>query len=145
MYKRSCFILGKKFTYFDVNLDGLDKQYNWYTLVTQTNYELKVSNSLRQIINNNNEFIKDSFLPFQQYKEISTNKKNEQKIKYKYNKIMTDYVFVQCKMNVTTWNNLLNITGVKYILCISGTPVSLSSNELKNIQNKCIEKIINNY
>lgn len=137
--------MGKKFTYFDVNLDGLDKQYNWYTLVTQTNYELKVSNSLRQIINNNNEFIKDSFLPFQQYKEISTNKKNEQKIKYKYNKIMTDYVFVQCKMNVTTWNNLLNITGVKYILCISGTPVSLSSNELKNIQNKCIEKIINNY
>lgn len=128
--------MGKKYTTFKVNLEGLESISAWYTIVTQYNYEQKVTNDINKIIKDNtyNGLICDVFSGIKEIKEETVNAKGEKKIKIKNEKILSNYVFVKTKMSVEIWAMLTNITGVSAILCTSGRPISTSENKINNMK-----------
>ena len=128
--------MGKKYTAFNVNLEGLDTKPQWYTIVTQYNYEQYVANSINKLIdeNQNDKFVFETFSGVIEVKQKYTTKKGEQRIKIKNEKVIPNYVFVKALMNVTTWNILTNLTGVSAILCTSGTPVSTTDSKIEEIK-----------
>lgn len=128
--------MGKKFTSFNVNLEGLDSKPQWYTIVTQYNYEQYVVNSLNKIIeeNSNEQFVFEAFSGVVEREELYKNKKGETKTKIRNEKIIPNYVFVKAIMNVRAWNVLTNLTGVSAILCTSGTPVATTDSKIIEIK-----------
>lgn len=125
--------MGKKYTNFKVNLDGLDKEPLWYTIVTQYNYENYVVNSINKIITEGtgNNLLLEAFSGVVELETKTYNKKGEEKIKIKNEKILPNYVFVKALMTIETWNMLTNLTGVSAILCTSGVPVSTTDEKIK--------------
>lgn len=128
--------MGKKYTNFRVNLEGLDTQPLWYTIITQYNYENYVVNSINKIINeNSNGLLIETFSGVVEHKEETVNKKGEIKTKIKNEKIFPNYVFVKAIMNIETWTMLTNLTGVSAILCTSGVPVPTTDKKILEIKN----------
>ncbi len=129
--------MGKKYTNFKVNLDGLDKEPLWYTIVTQYNYENYVVNSINKIITEGtgNNLLLEAFSGVVELETKTYNKKGEEKIKIKNEKILPNYVFVKALMTIETWNMLTNLTGVSAILCTSGVPVSTTDEKIKETKN----------
>lgn len=128
--------MGKKFTAFNVNLEGLDSEAQWYTIVTQYNYEQYVVNSINKLIEENqgNKFIFETFSGIVEIEQSYKNKKGETKTKIKNEKVIPNYVFVKAIMDVNAWNILTNLTGVSAILCTSGTPVATTDSKIKEIK-----------
>lgn len=129
--------MGKKYTNFKVNLDGLDSKPQWYTVVTQYNYEQYVVNSINKVIeeNKSNQFIFEAFSGIVVTEQEVVNKKGVTKIKVKNEKVIPNYVFVKAIMNVNTWNILTNLTGVSAVLCTSGVPVATTDTKIAEIKN----------
>ena len=129
--------MGKKYTNFKVNLDGLDSKSQWYTVVTQYNYEQYVVNSINKIIeeNKSNPFIFEAFSGIVVTEQRTVNKKGVVRTKVKNEKVIPNYVFVKTIMNVDTWNLLTNLTGVSAILCTSGVPVATTDTKIAEIKN----------
>ena len=109
--------MGKKYTTFKVNLEGLNDKARWYTIVTQYNYEQKVANDISKMIKDDslNSSIEDVFCGIKEEQIATTNRKGEIVIKTKNEKIMANYVFVKTKMDAHIWSVLTNITGVSAI------------------------------
>lgn len=129
----------KKTPLFKVNLDGLDDKPRWYTIVTNYNYEQKVSRDINKL-SESNDMVYESFSGVTEVKEEKKNKKGEIKIKTKNIKLFPNYVFCKAIMNATTWSILTNITGVSAILCLGGTPVSTEEKKINHIKST-----LNNY
>lgn len=129
--------MGKKYTNFKVNLEGLDSKPQWYTVVTQYNYEQYVVNSINKIIeeNKSNQFIFEAFSGVVVTEQKTINKKGDTKIKIKNEKVIPNYVFIKAIMNVNTWNILTNLTGVSAVLCTSGVPVATTDTKISEIKN----------
>ena len=128
--------MGKKFTTFRVNLDGLSTTARWYTIVTHYNYEQKVASDINQMIIDGkiDNYVEEVFSGIKEMKEETVNKKGEKKTKIKNEKIMANYVFVKTKMDATIWSILTNITGVSAILCIAGEPISTPDYKIKQMK-----------
>lgn len=129
-------IIVKKQVLFNANLDGLDKEADWYTIVTLYNYEDIVANKLNELskIPEYSEFIFGGFPGIKKTKEHYINKKGEYKIKNKNTKVFSNYCFVKCKMTPEIWNTLMNITGFSSIICISGRPVGTREEKIKEVK-----------
>ena len=129
--------MGKKYTTFKVNLEGLNDKARWYTIVTQYNYEQKVANDISKMIKDGslNSSIEDVFCGIKEEQVATTNRKGEVVIKTKNEKIMANYVFVKTKMDAHIWSVLTNITGVSAILCTAGIPVFTSEKKMEEIRN----------
>lgn len=129
--------MGKKYTNFKVNLEGLDTKPQWYTIVTQYNYEQYVVNSINKIIDENkvDPFIFEAFSGIVVTEKKVVDKKGAIKIKTKNEKVIPNYVFVKATMNINTWNILTNLTGVSAILCTSGIPVATTDSKIVEIKN----------
>ena len=129
--------MGKKYTTFKVNLEGLNDKARWYTIVTQYNYEQKVANDISKMIKDDslNSSIEDVFCGIKEEQVATTNRKGEVVIKTKNEKIMANYVFVKTKMDAHIWSVLTNITGVSAILCTAGIPVFTSEKKMEEIRN----------
>lgn len=127
--------MGKKYTNFKVNLDGLETKSQWYTIVTQYNYEQYVVNSLNKIIEDkSNSYIFEAFSGIVVTEQQTVNKKGVVRTKVKNEKVIPNYVFVKAIMNVDTWNLLTNLTGVSAILCTSGVPVATTDTKIADIK-----------
>lgn len=137
--------MGKKYTNFRVNLDGLDSEPSWYTVITQYNYENYVVNSINKIISEgtSNNLLLEAFSGVVELKNETVNKKGEVKVKIKNEKIFPNYVFVKALMTIETWTMLTNLTGVSAILCTSGMPVPTTDKKIDEIKNylKSIEAL----
>lgn len=134
--------MGKKFTTFKVNLDGLDITPRWYTIVTQYNYEQKVANDINKMSNDERMkgIICEAFSGIKEIKQEVRNKKGELKIKIINEKVMANYVFVKTKVNPEVWGILSNITGVSAILCVSGVPISTPDIEIEKMRKLLTEE-----
>jgi transcription antitermination factor NusG len=128
--------MGKKYTLFKVNLDGLEEKARWYTIVTQYNYEQKVLNDINRMIIDTNlsSSMEEAFCGIKEEDYVFTNSKGEKKIKTKNIKVMANYVFIKTKMTADIWAVLTNITGVSAILCTAGIPVFTSETKIKEIK-----------
>ena len=126
----------KKQVLFNASLEGLDKEADWYTIVTLHNYEDIVANKLKELskMPEYNKFIFDGFPGLKIIKEHYINKKGEYKTKYKKTKMFSNYCFVKCKMTQEIWNTLMNITGFSSIICISGRPVGTKESKINEIR-----------
>ena len=126
----------KKQVLFNASLEGLDKEADWYTIVTLYNYEDIVANKLKELskMPEYNKFIFDGFPGLKTVKEHYINKKGEYKTKYKKTKMFSNYCFVKCKMTPEIWNTLMNITGFSSIICISGRPVGTKESKINEIR-----------
>ena len=124
--------MGKKFTQFRVNVTGLEDKHRWYIIVTQYNYEQYVTNSLLRIIEEGglNGAVAEAFSGIKETEETYINSKGVSKIKIKNEKVFSNYVFVKTKLTPEIWNELMNLTGVASMLCVSGTPVSSTEQEI---------------
>ncbi len=124
--------MGKKYTTFKVNLEGLNDKARWYTIVTQYNYEQKVASDISVMIKDHSlsDYIEDVFCGIREEEEVVENSKGELKVKMKNVKVMANYVFVKTKMDAKIWSVLTNITGVSAILCTAGMPVSTSDKKM---------------
>ena len=73
----------KKQVLFNANLDGLDKEADWYTIVTLYNYEDIVANKLQELskMPEYDKYIFDGFPGLKKIKEHYINKKTKKKQK----------------------------------------------------------------
>lgn len=128
--------MGKKFTAFNVNLEGLNSKPQWYTIVTQYNYEQYVVNSINKVIEENpgEQLLFEAFSGIVEVEQMHTNKKGQTSIKIKNEKVIPNYVFVKALMDVRTWNLLTNLTGVSAVLCTSGVPVATTDKKIDEIK-----------
>lgn len=119
----------------NMNLNGLDENPAWYTITTMCNYEDKVLNAISQLAARDTN-IYEAFVPFNYEKITKVNKNGKVTSHIKKTKgAMSTYVFVKAKLSTPTWNALRNCTGVKVILSPSGTPASISEEEIEHIRN----------
>lgn len=133
--------MGKKFTTFKVNLEGLETIARWYTIVTIYNYEQKVTNDINKMICEDalSGIAEESFCGIKEIKEEVTNKKGEKRIKIRNEKVMANYVFIKTKMDARVWSMLTNITGVSAILCTAGIPIPTSDSKIEKIKTILME------
>lgn len=128
--------MGKKFTQFRVNLEGLETVARWYTIVTIYNYEQKVAGDINKMILEDalNGVAEESFCGIKEIREDYLNKKGEKRTKIRNDKVLANYVFVKTKMNDQVWAILTNITGVSAILCTSGIPICTPDSKIDHIK-----------
>jgi len=128
--------MGKKFTQFRVNLEGLETVARWYTIVTIYNYEQKVAGDINKMILDDalKGVAEESFCGIKEIKEDYFNKAGEKKTKIRNDKVLANYVFIKTKMNSQVWAILTNITGVSAILCTSGIPIFTPESKIDHIK-----------
>ncbi len=123
----------KKYILFNVNLEGLNDIPRWYTLTTGYNYEQKVAKDLikKSKMPEYNGKIIDAFSGVKEIQSFTTLKSGEIKIKSKFNKVLTNYAFVKAVMTPEIWNDIMGMTGVSGVVCVSGRPVETSEDKIK--------------
>ena len=117
--------MGKKYTNFAINLDGLDQEENWYALITNYNYEQFVIDRINSMKENISDVVSEVFTPIE---ESVVEVRGKQKVKQ--TKVMPNYVFVKARLTTETWKLLMNVTGVTSIMCVAGMPSVISEKEI---------------
>ncbi len=125
--------MGKKYTNFAINLDGLDQEENWYALMTSYNYEQYVVDKIKSMNDNLDSFVSDAFIPIENV-PVEVKRKGQTKIEIKQNKVMPNYVFIKTRLSIDKWKLLMNVTGVTSIMCVAGIPSIISEKEINRMK-----------
>lgn len=134
--------MGKKYTNFTINFDGVDDKEQWYAVITNYNYEKFVINRLNFLNTNlGREVISEVFTPIQLI-TTKTKKNGIEKIKVKEENIMPSYVFIKTTLNLDMWKLIMNITGIRCIMCTAGMPTAISEDEIIKTKKLMEQKIV---
>lgn len=127
----------KKVSLGSVDLNSVPKDFSWFPVVTQFNYEEKyIENVMLATKGTHFENLIDSYyipIKFIKKNEFTKNNNWEYKI-HKIKGCYSNYVFIKCKLTEDLWNLLRTTTGVAVILSTGGIPVPLSEAEMNHIK-----------
>jgi len=129
--------MAKKVILGAVDLSDVPYEYQWYTLVTQFNYEEKVLENIKDALSSMNlqKYVTDCFVPIKYKKETVTlaNGTTKEKIK-KLKGSFSNYIFLKCILTDAMWNTLRTTTGIAVIPTVGGIPVAVTEQEINNIK-----------
>lgn len=135
--------MGQKNMVFNINLNNVSANPQWYVVVTKYNYEQKVGNDILLGIKNQEleDDIVDVVVPVKETVTKSITKTGKETERVRVEKIYPLYVFVKAKMNIKVWDFLRNLSGAATILASGGEPVTMSDADVVKIKSICgIEK-----
>lgn len=124
---------------FTINLQDVDPNPAWYTIVTKTNYEKKVAKDLQLGVKNAafKDDIIEVVVPIREVEETVQGKDGRQEKVLKTEKPYPSYLFVKAKMNEDVWRYLRSVTGVSTILSVGGFLTTMSEQEMRRIKEYC--------
>lgn len=124
---------------FTINLQDVDPNPAWYTVVTKTNYEKKVAKDLQMGIKNAafKDDIIEVVVPIKDVEETIPGRDGRQEKVQKTEKLFPSYIFVKARMNEEVWRYLRGVTGVSTILSVGGYLSTMSEQEIRKIKNYC--------
>ncbi len=124
---------------FTINLQDVDPNPAWYTVVTKTNYEKKVAKDLQMGIKNAafKDDIIEVVVPIKEVEETTAGRDGRQEKVLKTEKLFPSYIFVKARMNEEVWRYLRGVTGVSTILSVGGYLSTMSEQEIRKIKDYC--------
>ena len=129
--------MAKKPILANVDLSNVSQKPCWYTVVVQFNYEQKVVNNICEAIEGTEfeNYFEDFYIPIKYTKEMITLADGTKKAKiHKVKGALSNYIFVKCVMNESTWNLIRTTTGVAVIPTTGGFPVAISEFEIEKMK-----------
>ena len=103
---------------------------NWYIVQTFSGFEQKVTQTLKETIQNKgfSDKIEEVLVPMHEVTEVKRGKRVQRKKKY-----FPSYVLVKMEMNKELYHMIKNIQKVTGFLGTTGTPVPVSDKEIDKI------------
>jgi len=131
--------MGKKMPATIINLDGVSKNPQWYTIVTKYNYEQKLAENIMGGIEKVglSEKVFEVLVPIRETTETYVNKKGKRAEKVKREKVYPLYIFIKTIMDGDVWNYIKNSEGSSTILAPSGFPIVITEEEILKIKQQC--------
>lgn len=116
----------------DVTLDDIkNEEFHWYVIHTYSGYEMKVKDTLENIIETRNmrDLIPEVIVP--EMNEIVETKSGNRK--ERLGKVFPSYVLVKMIMNDNTWFVVRNVRGVTGFVGPGSKPVPLTDREIAEL------------
>jgi transcription antitermination factor NusG len=131
--------MGKKMPAAKINLDGVSKDFRWYSVCTKYNYEQKLAHTIEEGKEKAGcgDKISEVLVPIKVTTEQRVNAAGKVTERTKREKIYPLYIFIKAKMDDHVWNYIKNSDGSSAILAPSGFPVQIEEEDINKIKQHC--------